>query len=250
MRQVERIEKLVNPEQKEERNHVRINKFLESNNAAVMTRYKNHFIISHTDCGFALSSLIGWKAANLAETEHLCDADCIPPWFVITDSAFRQVMCSKINVSLKEFNFFEKHGTSLQNSIDKIIERKDISNQQKARTIQILWDQIELDHEIQQQVISEFRKISIDTSHADTARNFPTKVYVALRSSSREEDTESAARAGEFETYLYIGDEERLIRYLKRTWSGLWTERAIHNRQIFGNGAGQTGGGVIVQRKE
>jgi pyruvate,water dikinase len=72
--------------------------------------------------------------------------------------------------------------------------------------------------------------------------------YLAIRSSTREEDAEIAARAGEFETFLFIRDEERVLDYLKRAWSGLWTERAIHNRSVLAVDPGRIGGGVIIQR--
>jgi pyruvate,water dikinase len=69
-----------------------------------------------------------------------------------------------------------------------------------------------------------------------------------VRSSSREEDAEIAARAGEFETFLFIRGEEPVLTYLKRAWSGLWTERAIHNRSVLSVDPERIGGGVIIQR--
>ena len=81
-----------------------------------------------------------------------------------------------------------------------------------------------------------------------TGKENGTGFYIALRSSSCEEDAEIAARAGEFETYLFITGEDLLIEYLKKTWGGLWTERAIHNRSVLGNKEVGAKGGVIVQR--
>jgi pyruvate,water dikinase len=69
-----------------------------------------------------------------------------------------------------------------------------------------------------------------------------------VRSSGREEDAEVAARAGEFETFLFIRGEKPLLEHVKRAWSGLWTERAIHNRAVLGADPEQIGGGVIIQR--
>lgn len=71
---------------------------------------------------------------------------------------------------------------------------------------------------------------------------------MAIRSSGREEDTENFTRAGEFETFLYIRGHEQLLEYLKRAWSGLWTERAIHNRLVLGTRLDRVVGGIIVQR--
>ncbi len=61
------------------------------------------------------------------------------------------------------------------------------------------------------------------------------------------EDAEIAARAGEFQTFLCVRGDQSLIEHLRRAWSGLWTDRAIHNRTIFGCGGEAIGGGVIVQ---
>jgi pyruvate,water dikinase len=72
--------------------------------------------------------------------------------------------------------------------------------------------------------------------------------YLAIRSSTREEDAEIAARAGEFETFLFIRGEDLVLDYLKRAWSGLWTARAIHNRSVLAVDPERIGGGVIVQR--
>jgi pyruvate,water dikinase len=76
----------------------------------------------------------------------------------------------------------------------------------------------------------------------------PEGPFVAIRSSAREEDAERAARAGEFDTFLFVRGEERVLEHLKRAWSGLWTERAIHNRSVLGLGSERIGGGVVVQR--
>jgi pyruvate,water dikinase len=82
----------------------------------------------------------------------------------------------------------------------------------------------------------------------DNQPDDPKGPFVAIRSSAREEDAELAARAGEFETFLFVRGEERVLQQLKRAWSGLWTERAIHNRALAGMGSEQAGGGVIFQR--
>jgi pyruvate,water dikinase len=69
-----------------------------------------------------------------------------------------------------------------------------------------------------------------------------------VRSSGCEEDAEVAARAGEFETFLFVRGQQALGDFLRRAWSGLWTERAIHNRAVMGSGGARLGGGIIVQR--
>ena len=56
-----------------------------------------------------------------------------------------------------------------------------------------------------------------------------------------------ATRAGEFDTFLFVSGRDPVLDHLKRTWSGLWTERAIHNRAAM-RSLGFEGGGVLVQR--
>ena len=123
-----------------------------------------------------------------------------------------------------------------------------MDNQQKSLQISSLWERIQLPEELRRAVIKAYQEITRAASLKEKTNQDSDPVYVAIRSSSQEEDTEAAARAGEFETYLYIHGENQLLYYLKRTWSGLWTERAIHNRAVSGGDATQTGGGVIVQR--
>ena len=138
-------------------------------------------------------------------------------------------------------------GISLREAIDKIISRSDISNREKSLHIKNLWNSIPLPEQIKCEVIEAYRELENEFFET-SSKEKDSQLYVAIRSSSCEEDAEIAARAGEFETYLFITGEELLIEYLKRTWSGLWTERAIHNRSIFKHQLDGTTGGVIVQR--
>jgi rifampicin phosphotransferase len=102
---------------------------------------------------------------------------------------------------------------------------------------------VSLPEELTREVVLAYRGLAPNSDESG-------EHYVAIRSSGREEDTETASRAGEFETYLFIKGEQSVIEHLKRTWSGLWTERAIHNRELFGTGTGghPAGGGVVIQR--
>ena len=71
---------------------------------------------------------------------------------------------------------------------------------------------------------------------------------MAIRSSSCDEDTEVAMKAGEFETYLNVRGEGALLEHLRLTWAGLWSERALHNRATMGGPDTRPAGGLIVQR--
>jgi pyruvate,water dikinase len=101
--------------------------------------------------------------------------------------------------------------------------------------------------EIAAEVIEAYRGLG-DAARTGAAEEDPERPFVAIRSSAREEDDENAARAGEFETFLFVRGEDEVVGHLKRAWSGLWTERALHNREVLGRDIEETGGGIIVQR--
>jgi pyruvate,water dikinase len=176
------------------------------------------------------------------------DKGLVPPWFVVTDKAFQSVLETQIKENVSVSGDVLVKGTTLRKAIDKIVLRTDINNSEKSLHIRNLWETIALPQEIKHEVIDAYREIEKDFLASTANKEKAPKLYVAIRSSSCEEDAEIAARAGEFETYLFITGEELLIEYLKRTWSGLWTERAIHNRTFFGNHLVRATGGVIVQR--
>jgi pyruvate,water dikinase len=195
-----------------------------------------------------LVPLIGWKAANLAELDMVGGEGLIPSWFVVTDKAFQNVLQSRIKENFSAAGETYNKETLVTEVIDKILIRADLSNRDKSSIIKNLWETISLPDEIKNEVIEAYHEIEKEFLTSKSEKEKDAKLYVAIRSSSCEEDAEIAARAGEFETYLFINGEELLIQYLKRTWSGLWTERAIHNRNVFGSTSIGTKGGVIVQR--
>ena len=211
-------------------------------------KFANHLIIESAECGFELYNYIGWKAANLAEIERLSKEDLVPPWFVVTDMAFREMMQTPIKEMDLGIGRQLEPDLTLQEVIGDILSREDLSNRQKSIQIRSLWERTRLPDAICQAVTRAYRDIVGESVVKDKSGKQAGLVYVAVRSSSLEEDTEAAAHAGEFETYLYIHGDDQLLYYLKQTWSGLWTERAIHNRALLGGEASLKGGGVIVQR--
>jgi len=247
-RQLSRIDLLLNASTDEQ---LRIKKLLadfENDDEIICGKQVNKFILKPGDGTLELSPLMGWKAANLSELEMLGGDGLVPPWFVITDKAFQSTLDTsmKENVLISGDNLLS--GISLREAIDKIILKTDINNREKSLHIKNLWDIISLPEEIKEQVLKAYHQMEKEFLTRSAGKEKETGFYAALRSSSCEEDAEIAARAGEFETYLFITGEDLLIEYLKKTWSGLWTERAIHNRNVLGNREIGTKGGVIVQR--
>ncbi len=208
---------------------------LANEDESVQRRLGNRRVLAGREGGFEIHSLVGWKAANLAEVERLGGGGLVPPWFVVTDRAFEEVLESPANGGVR----------TLREAIAGILGRRDIDNAQKSACIRDLWERVILPEELNEEVTAATRVIAETPGHPDED---PARPFVAVRSSAREEDAEIAARAGEFETFLFVRGDGSVLEHLKRAWSGLWTERAIHNRTVLGMGTERAGGGVVVQR--
>lgn len=210
--------------------------------------HRDRLVLKPEDGGFELYTLIGWKAANLAEIERLGGRHLVPAWFVVTDRAFQMVLDSPLAGMLGSLEGFPAGISTLIEGIDWILAREDLNNLQKSRQIRQLWEKITIPQEIADQVLEAYAELSKDAAGDSPSGEGEGQVFVAIRSSGREEDTETATRAGEFETFLYVRGGESVIEHLKRAWSGLWTERAIHNRTVLGTPFHRAGGGIIIQR--
>ncbi|HEY0590280.1 MAG TPA: PEP/pyruvate-binding domain-containing protein [Thermoanaerobaculia bacterium] len=185
-----------------------------------------HRILESAAGGIELRPLVGGKAANLAEMARLGEGACVPPWFVVTDVAFREAFASP---------FEESSGArSVRASVEETLARADLTNAQKAALIRGAWESARLSPALVEEVVRAYRRLGDEP-------------FVAVRSSAREEDLEAAARAGEFDTFLFVRGEAALVGSLKRAWAGLWTERALNSRELLGL-PGDVGGGVLVQR--
>jgi phosphoenolpyruvate synthase/pyruvate phosphate dikinase len=247
-RQINRVDLLLGTSSEEREKIKQHQKKFELEDKMLCEKLADKFALKPQQGALELVPLIGWKAANLAELDMVGGEGLIPSWFVITDKAFQTVLQSRIKENFSAVGETFNKETLVIEVIDKILLRADLSNRDKSSIIRNLWETISLPDEIKNEVIEAYHEIEKEFLTSKSEKEKDAKLYVAIRSSSCEEDAEIAARAGEFETYLFINGEELLIQYLKRTWSGLWTERAIHNRKVFGSTSIGTKGGVIVQR--
>jgi phosphohistidine swiveling domain-containing protein len=200
------------------------------------------------ECGHGLAPLIGWKAANLAEVEMLRSGAAVPPWFVITNRAFEEMLDVEVDSTAVATKGDLPVRRTLREAIDAVLSRQNLDHRQKSNQIQALWDNTSMPERLAAEVRDGCRRLqAAETPTASSEADDPMD-YLAIRSSTREEDAEIAARAGEFETFLFIRGEDLILSYLKRAWSGLWTERAIHNRSVLSVDPERVGGGVIVQK--
>ncbi len=187
--------------------------------------------------GEEIRQLTGSKASNLAEVERILGPGRVPDWFVVSDAAFREVLERPVGPGQAK----------LAQEIESVERAKDLSDSQKASRIRRLWEVVQPPWEIAREILAAYRALG-DAEAIGAESTAGGEAFVAVRSSGREEDTETAPRAGEFETFLFIRGESELLRAIRGVWAGLWTSRAIHNRAIFGAIEGGIGGGVLVQR--
>ena len=209
---------------------------------------QDRWVLGPADGGVEIYTAIGWKAANLAEIERLAGRHLVPPWFVVTNQAFQEVLASPLDKAMGSTEGFPPEIVTVNDAVDAILARADLNNSQKSRQIRQVWAKITIPPAIAKEIIAAYDHLAQDASAGtgpDVGEGGP---FVAIRSSGREEDTENFTRAGEFETFLYIRGHEQLLEYLKRAWSGLWTERAIHNRSVLGTKLERVVGGIIIQR--
>ncbi|MCE5241941.1 MAG: PEP/pyruvate-binding domain-containing protein [Syntrophobacteraceae bacterium] len=219
-----------------------------ANDDSARIRFSDRWVLSPDDGGFELFSLIGWKAANLAEVQRLGGSSLVPPWFVVTDRTFQEVLDSPLDRAIVSSDGFSADTRTVYDAITAILTRSDCNNLQKSRTIRHLWERIPVPAAIAREVSAAYRRLAEDVPEGPMQAATTEDPFVAIRSSGREEDTESATRAGEFDTFLYIRGVDAVLEYIKRAWSGLWTERAIHNRAVLGSDFQRAGGGIVVQR--
>ncbi len=190
--------------------------------------------------GIELRPAAGSKAANLAQAGRLGEGVLVPPWFVVTDLAFREAL----EAPVVDATTPALHAPSVCDAVDGALARSDLTNAQKSSLIRQAWDAAQLPDDLTVEVRQAYRQFArVEGRSAEDAEG----PFVAVRSSASEEDLEAATRAGEFDTFLFVRGEDALITHLKRAWSGLWSERALHNRAVLGFG-GSVGGGILVQR--
>jgi len=70
---------------------------------------------------------------------------------------------------------------------------------------------------------------------------------VAVRSSARAEDSETASYAGQQETYLHVRGPDEVVRRVRDCWASFFSERALFYRARRGS-LGDLGIAVVVQR--
>lgn len=204
-------------------------KTLKHGDEKVLARASANHVLASDSCGYELHGLIGWKAANLAELARLVGEGVVPPWFVVNNQALSRMLRQKIDT--------QDSSMTLGNGIREILGREGLDLARKSALIRDLWTAVAIPDAVVDEINAAYDHLDDGGQGAD----------VALRSSSCDEDTETTTRAGEYDTFLHVRGRESVCRYLKLTWAGLWTARALSSREAAGDIMRRPTGGVIVQ---
>ncbi|HUU46737.1 MAG TPA: PEP/pyruvate-binding domain-containing protein [Acidobacteriota bacterium] len=203
-------------------------------------------IIRPDEAGFELASAIGWKAANLAEIERLGGPGLVPPWFTVTQTALEEMLDGPLVKSQGAAVSASGEAPTLREAINTILTDKNLQRKEMSRRIRALWEAAVIPPNLAADCTAAYRRLE-ESAGDGTGGESTTAPLVAVRSSTCEEDAESAARAGEFDTFLCIRGEESFVSHLKLAWAGFWTERALLGRTVLGMESGDVTGGLIVQ---
>lgn len=214
----------------------RLERRLSEDDKAARTRLAGRLIVLPGDGGAELRPLVGSKAAALAESARLGEGNAIPGWFVVTDQAFREVLGTRAPEATALAGS-ANDGTTLREVIDRILSHAEGTAETRSALVRRAWQTMPLPPGLVAAVIEAYEHLAPAPDP-----------FVAIRSSATEEDTEAAAGAGEFDTFLFVRGTAAVLEHLRLAWAGLWSVRALHARQAPGAAWGAVGGGVLVQR--
>jgi hypothetical protein len=186
-------------------------------------------VLHWTALGPGMEAVVGPKAAGLARVAAALPPGRVPPWFVVTDAAFRLALESPVPRSAG--------ARDLEAAIQGVLREQDVEAGRRARRIRDLWLDVQLAPELEGAIRDAYVALA---PHPDAA-------HVAVRSSAAEEDSADATWAGQFDTFLNVAGAEDVVRHVRLAWAGLWSPRALAHRDVD-VAARPAGGGVLVQR--
>ncbi|MDP3990974.1 MAG: PEP/pyruvate-binding domain-containing protein, partial [Candidatus Nealsonbacteria bacterium] len=181
-------------------------------------------------------ALVGGKNASLGEMYSKLTGKSlpagrqginIPDGFALTTAAYwRYLKANKIDKTLK--SIFQNFNPQQIESFQKV--------GQASRTL-ILKGIIPSD--LKEEITKAYRKLG---------EKYGPNPVVAVRTSGVAEDTANASFAGQFETYLNVRGEEKLLEAIKKSIASTFTNRAIAYREEKGFSQLKLGLSVGVQK--
>lgn len=199
-------------------------------------------VIWLSDIGKGDIPIAGGKGANLAEMYN--SKFPVPPAFIVTARAFKNFIES---TSLKE---------RILGEIDKIDMENTMQLESKAKEVQSMVKNQEMNKELQEEIMEAYDNLNIDQEMLSKAssdalsiiKTAKEPIFVAVRSSATTEDLATASFAGQQETFLNIKGSAQLIDAVKRCWASLYTARAIYYRHKKGFDQSESLIAVVVQK--
>ncbi len=151
-------------------------------------------------------NIAGGKGANLGELMR--NEIPVPNGFVVDSLTFREFM--------KTTGILDKVLESLDFDVDdsRLLE-------ERSREIRKLIESTEIPEKIRKE---------IEDAYEELCKQEGEEVFVAIRSSATAEDLPEASFAGQQDTYLNIKGKDKVVEYVKKCWSSLYTPRAIFYR--------------------
>ena len=184
------------------------------------------FIKWITEVGKDDALLVGGKGANLGEVAKLAT---VPPGFIVTSEAFRYFQQS---VGLAE---------RIREVLNAYIRSGEPEEYEKASAeIRRIVEEAPLPPELEKAIVEAYMRLSEEVGIKDVA--------VAVRSSATAEDIPEASFAGQQDTYLNVRGAEKVVYYVKKVWSSLYTARALYYRDKMGIPHEKSLMAVVVQK--
>jgi pyruvate,water dikinase len=187
-------------------------------------------------------STVGGKGASLGEMYN--NKFPVPVGFVITAQAFEYFI----------------NQLDLKERISEIIQSLDFEEteelQKASRIIRDLIEEKEIPKSLKEEILEayhilgsekiETRGISQDA--LNILKNSQEPAFVSVRSSATTEDLVGASFAGQQESFLNVKGDSKLIEYVKKCFSSLYTARAIFYRNKQGFKEGDSLLAVVIQK--
>jgi pyruvate,water dikinase len=171
-------------------------------------------------------SLVGGKNANLGEL--ISFKMPVPPGFAITAEGYR--------LHIRQ--------NDIDTKINKILQNVDDSNTESlegaSKKIRDLIEASPLPKLLQKGIAAAYEELG--------KRLKVKEPVVAVRSSATAEDLPGASFAGQQDTYLFVKGNDKLLKYVAKCFSSLYTPRAISYRRVKGFNDSKVYLSVAVQK--
>lgn len=161
------------------------------------------------EIGFADSTAVGAKAANLAELRRLLPPEHVPDGFAVPFWFYHSFM--------EENEFY---------ALAEVIVTETNSIEDPASKAAILKD---FRKTLRQGILPDWMTAALTEMH----QSFPGGQSLRCRSSTNNEDLPGFNGAGLYDSYTHHPDEGHIGKSIKQVWASLWNDRAFDERDFY-----------------